>query len=72
MAVPLQAVIEKKPEGSPSPAIGGDSPDPAEKPKNITGVYILDGNKAKFVEVQTGIIGESDREITSGIKKATK
>lgn len=69
LAVPLQAVIEKKPEGSPSPAIGGDSADPAEKPKNITGVYILDGNKAKFVEVQTGIIGESDREITSGINE---
>lgn len=67
IAVPLQAVIEKKPEGSPSPTIQGDAPQPADKPKTITGVFILDGNKAKFVEVTTGIIGESDRQILSGL-----
>lgn len=69
IAVPLQAVIEKKPEGTPSPTIQGDAPQPIDKPKTITGVYILDGNKAKFVEVQTGIIGESDRQILSGLKE---
>lgn len=68
IAIPLQAVIEKKPEASPSPTIQGDSPATADKPKTITGVYILDGNKAKFVEVTTGIIGESDRQITSGLE----
>ncbi|MBX7054941.1 MAG: efflux RND transporter periplasmic adaptor subunit [Pyrinomonadaceae bacterium] len=68
ITVPLQAVIEKKPEGSPSPTVQGDAPQPADKPKTITGVYVLDGNKAKFVEVTTGIVGESDREITSGLK----
>ena len=68
LAVPLQAVIEKKPEGQPSPTIQGDVAQPADKPKMITGVYVLDGNKAKFVEVTTGIIGESDREITSGLE----
>jgi HlyD family secretion protein len=68
IAIPLQAVIEKKPEGEPSPTLQGDSPSaPADKPKNITGVFILDGKKAKFVEVQTGIIGESDRQIISGV-----
>ena len=47
VAVPLQAVIEKKPEGTPSPAaVQGDAAQPAEKPKPIKGVYILDGNKA--------------------------
>lgn len=71
IAVPLQAVIEKKPEGDgANKQLPGDgSPAPSEKPKMITGVYILDGNKAKFVEVQTGIIGESDRQITSGLKE---
>jgi HlyD family secretion protein len=68
IAVPLQAVIEKKPEGTPSPTLTGDSPQPLDKPKPIKGVYILDGNKAKFVEVQTGITGESDIEITSGLQ----
>ncbi|MEO6654878.1 MAG: efflux RND transporter periplasmic adaptor subunit [Pyrinomonadaceae bacterium] len=67
IAVPLQAVIEKKPEGQPSPTGQGDVPAPGEKPKMITGVYILDGNKAKFVEVTTGIIGESDRQIITGL-----
>lgn len=68
ISVPLQAVIEKKPEGEPSPTLRGDAPQPIDKPKTITGVYVLqNGNKAKFVEVQTGIIGESDREITSGL-----
>jgi len=67
IAVPLQAVIEKKPDASPSPTIQGDLQTPAEKPKTIKGVYVLDGNKAKFVEVQTGITGESDIQITSGL-----
>ena len=68
IAVPLQAVIEKKPEGSPSPTLNGDSPQPADKPKAIKGVYVLDGNKAKFVQVETGITGESDIQITSGLQ----
>jgi HlyD family secretion protein len=70
IAVPLQAVIEKKPDASPTPTLEGDSPAaaPTDKPKTITGVYVLDGNKAKFVEVTTGIIGESDREIISGLQ----
>jgi HlyD family secretion protein len=68
VAVPLQAVIEKKPEASPSPTIQGDLQMPADKPKTIKGVYVLDGNKAKFIEVQTGITGESDIEIKSGLE----
>lgn len=69
IAVPLQAVIEKKPEGTPTPALPGDAPPPSDKPKNVTGVYVLDGNKAKFVEVETGIIGESDRQIINGLSE---
>jgi len=40
----------------------------AEKRKDIKGVYLLQGTKAKFVEVTTGITGESDIEILSGVK----
>jgi HlyD family secretion protein len=68
IAVPLQAVVEKKPEGSPSPTVQGEAPTPADKPKPIKGVYVLDGNKAKFVAVETGITGESDIQITSGLE----
>ena len=69
VAVPLQAVIEKKPDAQPSPTIQGDLQTTTEKPKAIKGVYILDGNKAKFVEVTTGITGESDIQITSGLSE---
>lgn len=69
IAVPLQAVIEKKPDASPTPALPGDMPAATDKPKNVTGVYVLNGNKAKFVEVEPGIIGESDRQIISGLKE---
>jgi len=69
IAVPLQAVIEKKPEGSPSPdappAAAGAAP--AEKPKPIKGVYVMEDGKAKFVPVETGITGESDIQILSGL-----
>lgn len=68
-AVPLQSVIEKKPEASPSPTIQGDLQMPSEKPKTVKGVYVLDGNKAKFVEVETGITGESDIQIISGLSE---
>jgi HlyD family secretion protein len=71
VAVPLQAVIEK-PAPTPVPGVTpqGSVPAPSpngEKPKDIKGVYILQGNKVKFVQVETGITGESDIEITSGL-----
>jgi HlyD family secretion protein len=69
IAVPLQAIIEKKPEDKPEQGIPGNAPEPDQKPKAITGVYVLDGNKVRFVEVETGIIGESDRQIISGLKE---
>lgn len=67
IAVPLQSVIEKKPDESPTPGQQSDAPAPADKPKPVKGVYILDGNKAKFVAVETGITGESDIQILSGL-----
>ena len=69
VAVPLQAIVEKAPP-SPSPTVAGSAPTPmtAEKRKDIKGVYLLQGTKAKFVEVTTGITGESDIEILGGVK----
>ena len=69
VAVPLQSIVEKAPP-SPSPTIAGSAPTPmtAEKRKDIKGVYLLQGTKAKFVEVTTGITGESDIEILNGVK----
>src|SRR5436190_14424258 len=75
IAVPLQAIVEKAPPApSPGASIASSAPTPAgEKPKEQKGVYILDkDNKVKFVEVATGITGESDIEITSGLGANTE
>jgi HlyD family secretion protein len=75
IAVPLQAIVEKAPPGpSPGPSIASSAPTPqGEKPKEQKGVYILDkNNKVKFLEVITGITGESDIEIVSGLQAGTE
>jgi HlyD family secretion protein len=71
LAVPLQAIVEKAPTPTPTPpGQQGASPaaTPSEKPKEVKGVYVLDGKKVKFVPVETGITGESDIEIVSGLQ----
>ena len=75
IAVPLQAIVEKAPPApSPGPSLASSAPTPVgEKPKEQKGVYILDkDNKVKFVEVTTGITGESDIEITSGLSAGSE
>ena len=75
IAVPLQAIVEKAPTApSPGPSIASSAPTPvSEKAKQQKGVYTLDkNNKVKFVEVTTGITGESDIEITSGLSAGTE
>jgi HlyD family secretion protein len=70
LAVPLESIVEKQPSppGSPSPVIAGSVPAASpEKPKAQKGVYLIEGNKVRFVEVTTGITGEADIEITSGL-----
>jgi HlyD family secretion protein len=72
IAVPLEAIVEKAPS-APSPGPAGSAPAPApvggEKPKSIKGVYLLENNKVRFIEVTTGITGEADIEVTSGVKE---
>ncbi len=68
VAVPLEAIVEKAaPAPSPTagnvPVVGGP-----EKPKSVKGVYIIEGNKVRFIEVTTGITGEADIEVTSGVQ----
>src|SRR6185295_19072958 len=70
LAVPLESIVEKQPSppGSPSPSVAGSVPNPSpEKPKAQKGVYLIENNKVRFVEVTTGITGEADIEITSGV-----
>jgi HlyD family secretion protein len=72
LAVPLESIVEKTatPSASPSATIAGSVPAASpngEKPKAQKGVYVIKGNKVQFVEVTTGITGEADIEITSGL-----
>ncbi len=70
IAVPLQSIVEKMPTPAGTPAAQGSVPaaPSGERPKPVKGVYVMDGNKAKFVAVETGITGESDIEVLSGLK----
>jgi len=71
IAVPLEAIVEKAaPTASPGATPAGNVPvaSNGEKPKPVKGVYLLEGNKVRFIEVTTGITGEADIEITSGVK----
>ena len=70
LAVPLESIVEKAPTPAASPAANSvpiASPS-GEKPKAQKGVYILEVNKVRFIEVTTGITGEADIEITSGVQ----
>ncbi len=71
LAVPLEAIVEKAPPSpSPTATVAGNAATPAasEKPKTLKGVYLIEGNKVRFIEVTTGITGEADIEVLSGIK----
>jgi len=73
LAVPLESIVERAPAGAPSPnsTVSGSVPTATpvgEKPKSQKGVYVIEGNKVRFVEVTTGITGEADIEVTSGLK----
>ncbi|HEX8709936.1 MAG TPA: efflux RND transporter periplasmic adaptor subunit [Pyrinomonadaceae bacterium] len=71
LAVPLQAIRDKPATAAASPQVAGNTPAPvpADRPKDTKGVYVLQGNKVKFVEVTTGITGEADIQITSGLQE---
>lgn len=63
LAVPLQALvvrdIERKP-GEPAP--------PPDAPREQEGVYLMEGGKARFQPLQTGLIGDLSIEVTAGLK----
>jgi HlyD family secretion protein len=80
IAIPLQALVERDPEqldregkaGTEAKPTPTPSPEPgqkavAEKKKTIKGVFLVKDNKAVFTPVETGITGENDIEIKSGL-----
>ena len=69
IAVPLQAIVEKKPEGSPSPESSPKNQESFDRPKPQKGVFVMEDGKAKFIAIETGITGDSDIQITSGLSE---
>ena len=72
LAVPLESIVEKQPTpaASPSATVAGSVPAASpEKLKAQKGVFLIEGNKVRFVEVTTGITGEADIEVESGLQK---
>ncbi|MFN0107800.1 MAG: HlyD family secretion protein [Blastocatellia bacterium] len=73
ITAPLQALVERdpqqiKPGGAAAPA--GAQPQASQNPKDkkpIKGVFVVENNKTVFKPVETGITGENDIEITSGL-----
>src|SRR5688500_11932704 len=73
LAVPLESIVEKAPPApSPGASVASSVPSASpggEKPKAQKGVYIVEGNKVRFIEVTTGITGEADIEVMSGVQR---
>ena len=68
LAIPFQAIVMREPKKDPKAA--GTAPSAAKTgaPKEIEGVFLMEGGKAKFVPVKTGLIGDLSIEITEGLK----
>jgi HlyD family secretion protein len=70
IAVPLQALVERDPQQiQGGPAGGGQGQQSPKDKKPLKGVFAVDNDKTLFVPVETGITGENDIEIKSGLKE---
>ena len=62
LAVPLQALVVRDVERKPG------VPVPPNAPREQEGVYLMEGGKARFQPVKTGLIGDLSIEVTAGLK----
>jgi HlyD family secretion protein len=79
LTIPIQALtvrqkgdLETKPAGSGSAAQAAEKSDPAAekaKKEELTGVFVVAGEKVEFRKVETGITGATDIEVLSGLKE---
>jgi HlyD family secretion protein len=85
LTVPVGALVLRQPEPKPTTAGPKGAPAPAaaptpvstpakpesagSRPKDIEGVYVVVAKKAEFRPVTTGIKGEMDVEVVSGLKE---
>jgi HlyD family secretion protein len=74
IAIPLQALVERDPEQVKTGPAAQSTPAPAQNqnPKDkkpVKGVFVIQNNKTVFAPVETGITGENDIEIKSGLNE---
>ncbi len=70
LAIPLQALVEREPDQiKPGSTPAGGQAQPAKDKKPIKGLFVVENNKTVFKPVETGITGENDIEIISGLKE---
>ncbi|MFL6235721.1 MAG: efflux RND transporter periplasmic adaptor subunit [Thermoanaerobaculia bacterium] len=62
LAVPLQALVVRDIERKPG------EPVPPNAPREQEGVYLMEGGKARFQPVKTGLVGDLSIEVTDGLK----
>lgn len=66
LAVPFQAIVMREIKRKPGEAAK------AGAPKEEEGLFVMDGGKARFVAVKTGLLGELSVEVTSGLQGGEK
>jgi HlyD family secretion protein len=74
IAVPLQALVERDPDQIKSASSAKPAPTPAQNqnPKDkkpVKGLFVIQNNKTVFTPVETGITGDNDIEIKSGLNE---
>ena len=62
LALPLQALVVRDIERKPG------EPVPPNAPREQEGVYLMEGGKARFQPVKTGLIGDLSIEVTDGLQ----
>lgn len=79
LSIPIQALtvrqkgeLEVKPPGKQGNVQAAAKPDPAAekaKKEEVQGVFVVNGEKAEFRKVETGITGATDIEVLNGLKE---
>jgi HlyD family secretion protein len=67
LAIPMQALVVREPDSKDAKKPAAS--DTAKKPVEEEGVYIVEADKAKFVPIKTGLTGEMNVEVVSGLKE---
>ncbi len=77
MSIPIQALTirtrkdleeQKKKDKSSKNSVEAAAPADPNAKEELTGVFVVRNGKAEFVQVETGITGTTDIEITKGLK----